>query len=84
LEKATYGFPRAQKSVGNDLSTGRRHSESDGLVLGGVITKSTSVDILEDLVESELSESLSGVSDEGWGPSLKQARLGKKGCYLQG
>jgi hypothetical protein len=46
------------------------------LVLGDVITGGISVDILEDLVESELSESLSGVSEESWGPSLFKAMRG--------
>lgn len=66
----TYGFHWAEETIGNDLSTGGGDSETNSLVLGDVVTGGPSVDILEDLIESELSETLSGVTEEGWSPSL--------------
>lgn len=69
----TYGFKWAEEAISDDLSAGRGDSETECLVLGNVITSSSSVDILEDLVETELSETLSGVSEESWGPSLKES-----------
>ena len=67
----TYGFEWAEEAIGNDLSASGGEGESKSLVLGDVVTGGISVDILEDLIESELSETLSGVSEEGWSPSLK-------------
>jgi hypothetical protein len=67
----TYSFPWAQKGVGDNLSGGGGNSEADGLVLLGLLLSNDAFeDILEDLVETELSEALSGISNEGWGPSL--------------
>ena len=67
----TYGFEWAEEAISNDLSASGGEGESKSLVLGDVVTGGISVDILEDLIESELSETLSGVSEEGWSPSLK-------------
>ena len=66
----TYGFPWAQENIGDDLSASGGDGESEGSVFWLVLTSSGSVDILEDLVETELSETLSGVSHKGWSPSL--------------
>jgi|TARA_B110000503_G_C6881082_1_gene302708 hypothetical protein len=65
----TYGFEWAKEAISDDLSTCGGDSESNSLVLGNVVTGGRSVDILEDLIESELTETLSGVSEEGWSPS---------------
>ena len=62
----TYGFPWAEEDIGNDLGTSRGESETDGSVLWLVITSGGSVDILEDLIETELTETLGGVTDKGW------------------
>ena len=66
----TYGFHWAKETIGNDLSTGGGKSETDSLVLGNIVTGGPSVNILEDLIETELSESLSGISNKSWSPSL--------------
>ena len=65
----TYGFEWAKEAISDDLSACGGDSESNSLVLGNVVTGGRSVDILEDLIESELTETLSGVSEEGWSPS---------------
>ena len=62
----TYGFPWAEKDISDDLGAGGGNSETNSSVLWLVITSSVSVDILEDFIESELSESLKTVSYEGW------------------
>ena len=62
----TYGFPWAEKDISDDLGAGRGNSETNSSVLWLVITSSGSVDILEDFIESELSETLGGVSNESW------------------
>ena len=66
----TYGFPWAEESISDNLGTGRRDQETDGLVFGSLIAKETLVDIFKHLVESELSESLQTVSDQSWEPAL--------------
>ena len=71
----TYGFPWAEETISDKLSTGRGDGETESLVLLGVLTSGGLVDILEDLVETELSETLSGVSNEGWCPSLKNKEI---------
>mmetsp|Transcript_13057 Transcript_13057/g.22034 ORF Transcript_13057/g.22034 Transcript_13057/m.22034 type:complete len:302 (+) Transcript_13057:28-933(+) len=64
------GLEGAEEAVSNDFGAGGGEGESDSLVLLGVLLAGdASVDILEDLVESELSESLGGVSNEGGEPS---------------
>ena len=68
---ATYGFPWAEENISDDLGAGRGDEETNSLVLGGLLSKSCLVDILEHLVESELSEALKTVADKGWEPSLK-------------
>ena len=68
---ATYGFPWAEENISDDLSAGRGDEETDSLVLGGLLSKSCLVDILEHLVESELSESRGGVANESGEPTLK-------------
>jgi hypothetical protein len=42
------------------------------VLLVGLIAESVGVDILEDLVETELAETLSRVSDQGWEPTLDE------------
>ena len=81
MSVVTYGFHWAEETIGNDLSAGRGDSETDSLVLGNVVTGGPSVDILEDLIESELSETLSGVTEESWSPSLK-VRYVRSQCAL--
>jgi hypothetical protein len=67
--RVTYGFPGAEENIGDELSASRRDGPADGLVLGGVLTSGSSVDILEDLVETEFTEALSGVTDQGRKPA---------------
>lgn len=59
----------AQKAISDNLGAGGGDKETDSLVLVGLGTSNTSVNILEDFIESEFTESLSGVSDESWEPS---------------
>jgi hypothetical protein len=66
----TYGFHWAEKAISNDLSAGGGDGETKSSVLWLILTSGGSVNILEDFVETELSETLSGVSEEGWSPSL--------------
>ena len=65
----TYSFPWAKKDVSNELGRSGGNGPADDLVLGGVLTSSRGIDILEDLIETELSEALGTVSNEGWGPA---------------
>ena len=71
--QVTYRFPWAQQNVCDELGAGRRDSPANRLVLGGVGTGSTCVNVLEDLIEAELSEALEGVADEGWQKSDAEA-----------
>ena len=68
--KATYGFPGAEENISDDLSAGGGDEETDSLVLCGLLSKNTLVHILEHFVESELSEALGTVANEGGEPSL--------------
>ena len=71
----TYGFEWAKEAISDDLSACGVDSKSKSLVLGNVVTGGSSVNILEDLIESELSETLSGVTEESWSPSLKRYKF---------
>jgi len=65
-------FEGAESDISDELSAGGGDSETDGLVLGGVLlADSELVDIFEDLVETELAEALSTVTNESWEPALK-------------
>jgi len=66
-------FPGAEEAIGNDLSAGGGDEETDGLVLVGLLTKGTSVDILEHFVETEFTETLSTITNKGWEPSEGEA-----------
>jgi len=68
---ATYCFEGAQETVRNDLGASGGYQESDCLVLVSLFTKSIPVYVLEDFIESKLSEALCSISNEGWEPSLK-------------
>ena len=71
-KRFTYGFHWAKHNIGDDLSASRGNEETDCLILGGLLTESTSVDILEDFIETELSESLHRISSKSWEPSLNK------------
>lgn len=58
-------FPRAEEDVSDELGASGGDRPADLLVLGGVGAGSTGIDILEDLVEAELAEALSRVTEEG-------------------
>jgi len=66
-------FHWAEHSVSDDLSAGGRDQETNSLVLGGLLTEGTSVDVLEHFVESEFTKTLHTVSDESWEPSQGEA-----------
>jgi len=54
------------------------------LVLGGVLFANSSlVNILKDLVETELAEALGSISDKSRGPTLKSA-LSKQSILMPG
>jgi hypothetical protein len=75
LERAnpgnTYSLEGSEESVSDDLSASRRGEETDCLVLGSLGTEEPLVNILEHLVETELSEALARVTKESGVPSLK-------------
>lgn len=67
----TYSLEGCERDVGDELSAGRGHGETNGLVLDSVFLAGGELeDILEDLVESELAEALSSVADQGGEPAL--------------
>lgn len=66
----TYCFPGSEETIGDDLSAGGGGEETEGLILLSVLSESTLVDILEDLIETKLSEALSGVPDQSRSPAL--------------
>ena len=68
-ERNTYCLEGSKEGVGDDLSAGGGGEETDGLVLSSLGAESLLVDILEDFVETELSEALGRVADEGCVPS---------------
>jgi len=60
----------AEEDISDNFSTGGRNSPSNSLILDSVLLSNGSgEDVLEDLIESELSESLSRVTDECGSPS---------------
>jgi len=65
-------FPWAEETIGDDLSAGRGDSETDSLIFLDFLFRahSTSIDILEHLIESEFTESLERVSNPGWEETL--------------
>jgi hypothetical protein len=64
----------AEGDIGDGLSGGRC-GEVDDVTVSVVVVLSgdVGVEILEDLVESELEESLGGVTDGGWEPTLDES-----------
>jgi hypothetical protein len=71
------GFPRAEQQVGDDFGRPRGNGPPDLFVLVGVfLSHNFLVDVLEDLVEAELAESLRGVADEGGGPAEGELSVG--------
>ena len=69
---STYSFEGGKRDVSDEFSAGRGDGKTNSLVLDGVLFASCCLeDILEDFVEAELSEALSGVAQEGCVPSLK-------------
>lgn len=71
LGGATYSFEGAESDIGDELGAGGGDGETDSLVLGGVLlADSELVDIFEDLVEAELAEALSTVTNQSWEPAL--------------
>ena len=71
--RVTYSFPWAKEDIGNKLRTSRGKGPADSLILGGVLTSSSSIDILEDFIETELAETLGGVANQSRGPSKSEA-----------
>ncbi len=67
------GLHGAEEAISDDLSAGRGKEETDCLVLLGLGAEDVFVDILEDLVEAELSETLHGVADDGGLPSEEES-----------
>ena len=67
--RSTYGFPGAEQDVGDDLGAGGGNEEAHGLVLRSLRAESELVDVLEHLVEAELSEALSRVANESREPA---------------
>jgi len=64
-------FEGAESDIGDELGAGGGDGETDSLVLGGVLlADSELVDIFEDLVEAELAEALSTVTNQSWEPAL--------------
>jgi len=69
-------FEWAKSNISNELGASGGDSETNSLVLGGVLlTDGPLVDIFEDLVEAELAEALGTVSNESWEPALKSTQL---------
>jgi len=67
------GFKGSEEGVSDDLSAGGGSKETKGLVLSSLGSESPLVDVLEHLVETELSEALSRVAEEGCVPSDGEA-----------
>jgi len=61
-------FPRAEETIGDDLSACGGKSESESLILLDLLwcSHGVSVNVLEHLVESEFTESLERVTNPGW------------------
>lgn len=71
------GFPRTEQKISDDLGRAGGHGPADLFVLVSVLLSNNFlVDILEDLVETELAETLEGVSDEGGSPSEGEVAVG--------
>ena len=67
--KGTYSFPWAEEYISNDFCAGWRYSKTKGLIFLDcflIISASTSVNILEDFIESEFTETLEWVTDPCW------------------
>lgn len=63
-------FEGAQEDVSNDFCGTRSDRPTDSLVLDGVLlTNDALIDVLEDFVETEFTEALEGVTNEGGEPS---------------
>lgn len=63
------GLPWTEEGVCDELSGSGGDDVSEDLVLVDFVSGDSGVDVFEDFVESELSDSLEGVTDEGWAPS---------------
>jgi hypothetical protein len=70
---STYGLEGSEEGISDDLGAGGGAEEANSLVLGGLGAESPLVDVLEHLIEAELSEALSGISDEGGVPADGEA-----------
>ena len=69
-------FHRRQSNVSEELGRGRGGQVERGLVeIGILLTHGITVQLLEDLVESKLAETLGGVSESSGGPA-KDKSLG--------
>jgi len=65
LDSDLNGFPRAQEDISNNFSGSGGKSPTDTLVFDGIfLTNDASIDILEEFVETELSETLKGITDQ--------------------
>ena len=67
----TYCLEGSKEGVSNNLSAGGGGQETNGLVLSGLGSEHPLVNVLEHFVETELSETLARVADQGCVPSLK-------------
>jgi len=71
--RCTYGLEGSEEGVGDNLSAGGGAEEAHGLVLSGLGAKSPLVDVLEHLIEAELSEALEGIANQGGVPADGEA-----------
>lgn len=74
LDADLNGLPGAQSHIGDDLSGSRGREPQEILVVLGVLgTSSLHKGVLEDLIETELEETLQRVSDQGGAPAEEHA-----------
>jgi len=65
LDSDLDGFPRAEETISNDFSGSGGKCPTDTLVFNGVFgSNNTSIDILEDFIETEFTKTLKGISDQ--------------------
>ena len=65
----TYSFEWSEHAISNDFSASSGGEETDSLVLSCLGAKGSLVNVLEHLVETELSEALARVTHKGCVPS---------------
>jgi hypothetical protein len=74
LDSDLASFKGAQGTISNDFSTGTRNSPSDPLILDSVVISNDSLeDVLEHFIESELSHTLSGITQKSRGKAKSKS-----------